>query len=424
MANVCQLHELISQVAEQQRRMAAISVPSNLLTNAIKGPPQPSMGAMNDLISALQNQKEIYAAIVQPTRSLEDMARVLSASRKMVEQLTTPYAKIRESLQAQAIVFEGLASKAIALSQPTISFPKFSDSMLAWNITASTLAIRMNELGFLAQNQSLAVRMLAGPSAFSEFVRRTTELLASTSKPETAVALRGSLNLAESQLLENADFLAKALVVPEDADEAVPEYPLSAPLEQQNELLSLKTVVNEEDIELLVESSPTAQIARLGRRVLNLVVDCNEASKTSQISAVIFKPTNRLLDVYANFPWLVASDKRSFADFVDCLYFTFYEGAGKDKLRFLSEHGGPLEAADCDFIWCIKHLRNKWTRHDPDHGKEKDILKSWDELSKKLRWLGLAEHPTEPGHFRELQRRLLELAESFLQTILNGLKLK
>jgi hypothetical protein len=75
-------------------------------------------------------------------------------------------------------------------------------------------------------------------------------------------------------------------------------------------------------------------------------------------------------------------------------------------------------------IWCIKHLRNKWSRHDADHGREREIAKSWTELAAKIRWLGLAEHPTEQRHFQQLHQKLLELAEDFLLRILAKLSLK
>ena len=138
----------------------------------------------------------------------------------------------------------------------------------------------------------------------------------------------------------------------------------------------------------------------------------------------IFKPTTRLMTVFSDLPWLSATDRLRFGDVLDCLYFIFYEGAGKDNLRFLDKHGGPLSDADCDLIWCVKHLRNKWSRHDADHGKEKEIQKSWAELAAKFRWLGLAEHPTDTRHFQELHYKLLELAEDFLVRILNKLTLK
>lgn len=135
----------------------------------------------------------------------------------------------------------------------------------------------------------------------------------------------------------------------------------------------------------------------------------------------IFKPTTRLIEASVDLPWIVPVDKRSFAEFVDCFYFIFYEGAGKDHLRFLTDHGGVLSNSDCAFVWCIKHLRNKWLRHDPDHGKGTDITKSWKELSAKFSWLGLEHAPIQSAHFRLLHTNLLKEAEIFLQRILQKL---
>jgi hypothetical protein len=140
-----------------------------------------------------------------------------------------------------------------------------------------------------------------------------------------------------------------------------------------------------------------------------------------KVQKEIFKPTNKVLESYVYLPSMIPQDKRSFGDFIDYLNFIFHEGAGKDNLRFLTEHGGVLERSDCNFIWCIKHLRNKWLRHDADHGKESDIRKSWKEVSDKFIWLGLNHAPIREQDFRLLHRSLLKEAESFLEKLLEKL---
>ena len=217
--------------------------------------------------------------------------------------------------------------------------------------------------------------------------------------------------------------LSGLISVPQDMDEPVATRPLPAPFLQQEELLSHEAAIDDEDTQYLVSASETASFVELSKNLLELVTLCNEAGKTST-GTEIFKPTTRLLEVFADLPWLVATDRKRLAEVVDCLYFVFYEGAGKDKLRFMAKHGGPLEDTDCDLIWCIKHLRNKWTRHDADHGKEKDIQRSWKDLTAKFRWLSLSEHPTETKHFRLMQQRLLTEATTFLKMILNRLTLR
>ena len=100
-----------------------------------------------------------------------------------------------------------------------------------------------------------------------------------------------------------------------------------------------------------------------------------------------------MLEAFVNLPWLIPYDEKSFGKFVDGLYFIAYEGAGKDKLRFLKDYGGPLTPEECDVIWSIKTLRNKWLRHDVDHGKESDIDKSWKSLDECFLQLGLSGFP-------------------------------
>ena len=116
---------------------------------------------------------------------------------------------------------------------------------------------------------------------------------------------------------------------------------LSAPFAQQCELVELDTFVDESDTEAMIGASPTAQIVQRARHFLELVIHCNEAGKTSAFGVEIFKPTTRLMTVFGDLPWLAATDRLRFGDVVDCLYFIFYEDAGKEILRFLDKHGGP-----------------------------------------------------------------------------------
>ncbi len=220
------------------------------------------------------------------------------------------------------------------------------------------------------------------------------------------------------------DALNRFIRAPVDQDEMDHPRNLDAPWRQQRELLDVETFDEDCAGTRLAALSPTVRVAENSRRVLSLVALCNEAAKTSAAGIEIFKPTTRLMAVFADLPWLVPTDRQRFADIVDGLYFILYEGAGKDNLRFLDKNGGPLTEAECDLIWCVKHLRNKWLRHDADHGRDREIQKSWAELAAKYRWLGLAEHPTEERHFQTLHRILMELTEEFLALILSRLALK
>jgi len=220
-----------------------------------------------------------------------------------------------------------------------------------------------------------------------------------------------------------SDTINAFVEIPEDNEEPDNIRILDAPYKQQDEILRGEFVQDENNTTGLITVSLTAQTAQKVRRVLELVTYCNEAGKTSALDMEFFKPTTRLMAVFCDLPWIAATNRLQFCEVVDCLYYIFYEGAGKDNLRFLDKQGGPLSDSDCDFIWCIKHLRNKWSRHDADHGNEKDIKKSWGQLAAKFSWLGLAEYPTDPRHFQLLHNQLLILAEEFLLLILSRLTL-
>lgn len=328
-----------------------------------------------------------------------------------------------EMVRKQSAIFDNLTSRVAAMDAVKLGIPQLSQATLAWNMASSSLTSRMKDIGLLSQRDMLSARLLEVPNTYADFVRHTTALFDDNPTLDIAIRLRSSLNLAEYQLLEIADTFNYFSVVPQDNEEPDGKRILNVPFAQQKELLNYEYAGNESDTVALTNASPTAQTEELARRVLTLIMQCNEAGKTSGISDDIFKPTTRMMTVYLDLPWLSATDKWRFGDLIDCLYFIFYECAGKDNLRFLEENGGPLTIADCDLIWCIKHLRNKWLRHDADHGNKKDIQKSWAELSKSFQWLELANYPTEKD-FPKLHYKLLEFAEEFLMCILNRLKLQ
>ena len=423
MDNLAQFRDFLAQIAAQKFQLEAAMAPSRALSEAIKALQSPHLGIVAQFAEAMQREQRLLADTVRPPRLLEDVARQLAEMRAATELITEPFKEVQATIRAQSAVFKGISAHMASMDALKLSPPQFSQSALAWNFAASGLANRMQEIGLLAQRQSLAARLFEAPNAYASFVRSTTELIKQAHSPRIAALLRGSMNLAEVQLVGIADTLSRVLVVPDDTDTPDSPRELDAPYVQQDEFLAFEGIDDETDTEALTAVVPSAQVVALSRRVLELVTLCNEANKTSSTGVEIFKPTTRLLAVFNDFPWVLPRNKTGFGDAIDCLYFIFYEGAGKDNLRFLDKHGGPLTEADCDFIWCIKHLRNKWSRHDADHGKEKDIRKSWVELAAKFRWLGLAQHPSKPEHFQLLHRRLLELAVEFVERILSKSRL-
>lgn len=302
----------------------------------------------------------------------------------------------------------------------TTSFKAMYESFLAWQSSADRLVNRFSEVDLIIKKNSVAERLLAPNRAFTKFAQTTVEQIEQSTDSRRSWALGVSLNVAEEQLTSMSDLLASTVTLPDDTDDASAERELRAPVLQQYELLQAIDTVEGENQNALIAASPTILARELTRRFLMAIVTCNTASKVAGHDE-IFKPTTRAMEVYADMPWIQPMDMDSFADFVDCLYFLIYEGAGKDNLRFQKKHGGPIEDDDFDFVLCIKHFRNKLTRHDADHGKVADIKKSWNELSQRLQWLGLNHLPVTEDDFRLLHLSLLQRAHEFVNKIIVGL---
>ncbi|MDF5720738.1 MAG: hypothetical protein PUP91_09675 [Rhizonema sp. PD37] len=356
---------------------------------------------------------------------------ILSPARKIAGQIQNPslqisklaafeQSKVIEVLKQQTDVWRKLVmpnTDATKLFQLTM--PQIQEASVAWHSSLTQTINKFQEFHLLTEKPNIAARLLENYRVYTGFVESTIQRISETKNQKIVRALQISLRLAEVQLLTTTQAFSSIITEPTDDDVSEPR-PLDLPIIQQDELIAAIESENLEDDAALIKLSPAANVSTLSRHVLFLVTQCNEVVKVGEKSE-IFKPTNKVLEVFADFPWLLPETKQSFADFVDCLYFLFYEGAGKDKLRFLKEHGGVLEPADCDLIWCIKHLRNKWLRHDIDHGKEADIRKSWKELSAKFSWLGLQHTPISQEDFRDLHCRVLIETEAFLQKILEKL---
>lgn len=430
MSNSDEIGHALAKAARDRVRIERALASNRSMADLVKAIQPPlHVAAIAEIAKAMQPPAHLTAVSQMMTAMQREHRQFVDATqiaqmRALSVSITAPYRKIQEIIQSQSAVFEKLSAQVAALNAIKFSIPQFSQATLAWNVASIGLANRMNDIGLLARREMLSARLLEAPSAYTAFVRHTTECLAADPTPDIAARLRGSLNLAEQQLLDIADTVSGFIEVPDDEEKPDDKRVLNAPFTQQDELLAYDAVEDETDTEAMTIVSLAARTVRRARRVLELVTQCNEAGKTSAYGVEIFKPTTRSMVVFNDLPWLSPTDRSSFADVVDCLYIIFYEGAGKDHLRFLNEYGGPLTNADCDLIWCVKHLRNKWSRHDADHGKEKDIQKSWAELAAKFRWLGLAEYPTEARHFQQLHYQLLVSAEKFLARILSKLKLK
>jgi hypothetical protein len=264
-------------------------------------------------------------------------------------------------------------------------------------------------------------RLLAPVGMLTRLGRRTAKLV-EAAPVDSRQRIARTLEIIESEVTAHlaviADGVSDATI---DEDELfAPDRPLALGRRQQDEMLAAADVGD--GAGQLIAAAPSSRVVALAREIMELVFRINQASQ-ARGGSDIFKPTNRLLQAFLRLPWLDAHTESLLGDVVDDLYFTLYEGAGKDKLRFLRDHGGPLDRDGCDVVFCIKHLRNKWLRHDPEHGSKKEIEKSYATLSGQVQRLGLPRLPRNPADYRLLQRNLLAEVRSFLETLLAALDL-
>lgn len=74
---------------------------------------------------------------------------------------------------------------------------------------------------------------------------------------------------------------------------------------------------------------------------------------------------------------------------------------------------------ECRVIWALKHLRNRFLRHDPEHGAPTDIRKAWVELREDFVWLGVPQIPPQTRvEYQHIHQRLLDELEQFLSRLL------
>jgi hypothetical protein len=140
-----------------------------------------------------------------------------------------------------------------------------------------------------------------------------------------------------------------------------------------------------------------------------------ELADSYTVSTPIFKMMERVARACAELPFAVPVDRRTFADFIDDLYWLLYESPGSGSLRYLTEHGGPCGREDCEIVFVIKRFRNYY-RHDLEHGSERDIQKKMDAVREDLRARGV-EHLGSRGAYRTIHRVLLDETLTFLRKL-------
>lgn len=336
---------------------------------------------------------------------------------------TSTLASVAKSLQIQ----QGTLAKSItALAASRAHLPLgvlAASSSATWYKAIATGLNAAGEAPSAAQRMAVGVAMARPLRTYSEFSARTLERLADCDPDarESGPLVR-SLEVAQGELLETSVAAPDALrLVSEDAVglEPRPIRRLNLLTVTQRELLVYDRSTGILQIDEGFVVSLAEKVAAKCRSVQALLILCNETGAVSR-NRRVFKLTDRVGTALADLAWLIPTTRHQLCEFVALLYFALYEGAGGNSLRYLDAE--LLSNSECEFIWRLKDLRNKWLLHDLEHGSPRDVRASQAKLKESLEFFGLTHIPSSSAEFRSLHQAILDEAERFLQLLLGRLQ--
>lgn len=364
----------------------------------------------------LEERERILRSVMGPAYHTQYLGRIIESYHGTQQSLSALVHAGLEGSKWQRLLadFEGTSDLMRSYRQ-TLSVPSE-----IWGSSLSSAVQSMQTVRLAERNAHLADRLLEPFNSYSGFARDTLTRIVADPESDTVAALSGSLVLAEEQVTSAAALIEATMgEAINDAEEVEAEWEhgddggveaIALLQTQQAELLLVRTIPDGAAYDDLLILSPTARLAQTARRIGQHIVDCNELARGSGKDD-IFKLTNALLEAQNHLAWVVAADKTSLGRIVDYLYTMLYESAGKDNLRYLAY----VSKEDCDIVWTLKHLRNKWLRHDPEHGDGNSIRKSFIQRAEAFRSLRLSGQPTSPEEFQKLQAKLYEQIEELLE---------
>jgi len=293
---------------------------------------------------------------------------------------------------------------------------------LTATINATSIITAAKWMRELRPNAEVMKRFFQPSMAYGHFAARTLEQIGNPISKSHRAALAGSLLLADTQAIRTASLLTPLSEYRAGCPEMVGEPVVSPrPIINRYRLQREELVHREEEIsdeanyESLIPLAPSAALYDMARRCLELVGLCVETNETCT-GETVFKLTPMVLLSFSGLLGTVAQNRVTLAQVVENLYIVLYESAGKDKLRYLERN--YLTRDECEIIWKIKHLRNKWLSHDSEHGSDRNIREARRLRLDALQWLGVERVPIRQDEYARVQSLLLEKVEEFLRLLL------
>lgn len=370
---------------------------------------------------ALENFQGFQNSTIQSARKLvEETIQPFLRNDFLNDQLKSNLQHLRESLLSP---YQFQSSEVLKSFEQIAKATAFS----SLQTLSKSLAERANVYG----NEDFLRQISKSLISYDQFANNTLANLRLDMDKHISAALRGSLILANEQVLRSTS-LVQSYVENSDISDVTDlnlffdrEFPrINRYRVQKQELLRRDDIQQDEDYENLVIKTPSAISFDLIINCLRIVGVCNETAQTTK-GSLIFTITNSVWSNSFKLLQVVPTNRENFAEIVDYLYFLLIEGAGKDVLRFITyedknQYSYFLRTEpDVEIIWKIKHLRNKWLRHDIEHGKDKDIVKDYRIRKETLEWFGMQRVPQSREEFIFLYNNLILKVEEFLRVLLD-----
>lgn len=447
MVNINKILELKKQAEELERHRESLRKTRDLSTpmfyerqnaiekmmlNSVRDLHNPHNGLNNHLIDSIKSlgltkslnlaENTINKSFIENFRGFHDIS--IQNSRKLIEEVFSPLLK-------NSLLSQRLGNDFEQIRESLLAPLTFRNSDVLRELALATKATTFSSLEVLSKsfldsnllkNENLLGQISSSVLYYDRFANSTLANLNLDVSKSMELALRGSLTLANEQMLRSTTLMQSYI---ESSD--VSNFEKSNPLYdrgllrtnryrvQKLELLRREDIEEGEEYESLIIKSPSAVSFEQLSNCMTLIGLCNEAAETTKGNSIFTLTTSLWLSAW-KLTDVVPTNKDRFAIIVDCLYLMLYEGAGKDKLRFIED--GYISATEAELIWKIKHLRNKWLRHDINHGKDSDIKKSHQHRREALEWFGVSKIPYSKDEFVFLYNKLILRVEEFLKLLL------
>jgi len=380
----------------------------------------PMAGIIDAVEQARREWGGMIEAINQAQNQWRDVAQAFAMSaertKQQFESVFLAYKRSIENIERTKLEWAKWTEVTRSIEKmQTLNLPQMTELYLAkasWQSSIASIAESFRQSRLLDSHPLFSNRLLEPYNRYSQFARETFERFKEDMNPNERGALDSSLILAEKQVVSAADLLKESVVQPVDPDASAATSIIDIFDVQQKELLNAGYIQADQDYVILLKLSPTAALSQKARNVTERVILCNRNAKLLG-DEEIFTPTTSFLEAQNNLGWITVKDNFSLGNLVDCLHIMLYEAAGADNLRYRKF----VDDEACSIIWAIKHLRNKWLRHDPDHGKESGQTKSWLMLSDSMAKFGISSVPRTREDFQRMHRRLLDEVDVFLQKL-------